>query len=79
MAIASYLAYCQPGAKESLRRDLVQRPGCEVLASDNEDVLVLVTETAGRGELDTFEDSVSRSPHIRLLAMVAGFDAEEID
>jgi len=45
MPVFSYLAYPEKGAKEQLRNDLAGLDHCEVLPSDNEEVLVLVTDT----------------------------------
>ena len=59
--IASYLAYCHPGAKLQLRQDLAGRC-CEVLAAENEDVLVLVTEQANGKALDQFEADSRQFP-----------------
>jgi nitrate reductase NapAB chaperone NapD len=45
MPVFSYLAQPMPGAKEDLLRQLVRIEHCEVVPSDNEEVLVLVTDT----------------------------------
>lgn len=45
MPVFSYLAYPEKGAKEQLRGDLAGLDHCEVLVPDNEEVLVLVTDT----------------------------------
>ncbi len=45
MPVFSYLAYPVKGAKDALRRDLEALDYCEVMPADNEEVLVLVTDT----------------------------------
>jgi len=45
MPIFSYLAYPVQGAKEQLQNDLAALEYCEVTPSENEEVLILVTDT----------------------------------
>ena len=45
MPVFSYLVYPKKDAKEQLRLDLEFLEHCEVLPSDNQEVLVLVTDT----------------------------------
>ncbi len=45
MPVLSYLAYPLPGAKEELFNDLIFLGYCEVIPADNEEVLILVTDT----------------------------------
>ena len=45
MPVLSYLAYPLPGTKEELLNDLISLEYCEVMPADNEDVLILLTDT----------------------------------
>ena len=45
MPVFSYLAQPMPGARESLLGELGGMPHCEIVPCDNEDALVLVTDT----------------------------------
>lgn len=45
MPVFSYLAYPVPGAKEELQRALASLAHCEVTPADNNDILILVTDT----------------------------------
>ncbi len=45
MPVFSYLAYPAQGAKETLLADLSALDHCEVIPSENEEVLILVTDT----------------------------------
>jgi len=45
MPIFSYLAYPEKGEKEALMKDLSALDHCEVTPADNEEVLLLVTDT----------------------------------
>ena len=45
MPVFSYLAYPTPGAKEQLINELAALEYCKVTPSENEAVLILVTDT----------------------------------
>jgi len=45
MPVFSYLAYPKQGAKEQLIRDLAALDYCETTPADNEEILILVTDT----------------------------------
>ena len=45
MPVISYLAYPVKGAKKNLIRDLKDLDYCEVMEADNEELLILVTDT----------------------------------
>jgi nitrate reductase NapAB chaperone NapD len=45
MPVFSYLAYPKPGAKEALQDDLAALDHCEVTPADNEEILILLTDT----------------------------------
>jgi len=45
MPVFSYLAYPEKGAKEQLLKDLTALQYCEATPADNEDILILLTDT----------------------------------
>lgn len=45
MPVFSYLAYPEKGAKERLLKDLTAMQYCEATPADNEDILILLTDT----------------------------------
>ena len=45
MPVFSYLAYPKSGAKEALLNELAALDGCEVRPAENEEILILVTDT----------------------------------
>ena len=49
MPVFSYLAYPIQGAKEQLINELAALAYCEVTPSENEEVLILVTDTPDEG------------------------------
>ena len=49
MPVFSYLAYPKKGAKEQLLKDLATLQYCEATPADNEDILILLTDTPDDG------------------------------
>jgi len=45
MPVFSYLAYPERGAKEQLIKDLAALKYCEVTPAENEEILILLTDT----------------------------------
>ncbi|NNG01381.1 MAG: hypothetical protein HKM93_18465 [Desulfobacteraceae bacterium] len=45
MPVFSYLVYPKPGEKDKLHRDLERLDFCETMPAENEDLLILVTDT----------------------------------
>jgi len=45
MPVFSYLAYPKQGAKQDLLNDLTALEHCEVTPSDNQNILILITDT----------------------------------
>lgn len=45
MPVFSYLAYPKPGAKQELLNDLTALDHCEATPADNQNILILITDT----------------------------------
>jgi len=45
MPVFSYLAYPKPGAKQELLKDLTALDHCEATPADNQNILILITDT----------------------------------
>jgi nitrate reductase NapAB chaperone NapD len=45
MPVFSYLAYPRQGAKQELLKDLADLEYCEATPADNENILILITDT----------------------------------
>lgn len=74
MPIKSYLAYPYKGRKKELMRELLVIKGCEVIPSENENVLILVTDTQTKKEEDFIRNQLDGIVSLQLLAMVSGFN-----
>jgi nitrate reductase NapAB chaperone NapD len=72
MPVFSYLAYPEKGAKEQLRRELAALDHCEVMASENEEVLVLVTDTADENMEKALKMRLQGLKSLQSLAMTFG-------
>lgn len=74
MPIKSYLAHPIDGKKEELIKVLSQFKECEVLPAKNENILVVVTETANDTEDQKLKETLETIKSLKLLALVSGFN-----
>ena len=74
MTIQSYLVYPEPGRIAALTATLARIPGCEVIASENRDLLVLVTETPDEAAQKNLEARLETLDGAACLAMVGGWN-----
>lgn len=74
MPIKSYLAHPQEGEKGHLIKSLTTLIQCEVLPAENQDLLILVTETNSSQEEDDLKEKLEAISSLKLLVMVSGFD-----
>jgi len=73
MTIQSYLVYPEPGRTAELSAALAEIPGCEVLASENRDLLVLVTEAPDEIAQKHLDAQLEELEGAACLAMVGGW------
>ncbi|WP_420322594.1 chaperone NapD [Flagellimonas sp.] len=74
MPIKSYLVHPSEGKKVQLAQQLSKMEHCEVLPAENEEVLILVTETDSKQEEQELKEKLEQISDIKLMAMVSGFD-----
>ena len=72
MPVFSYLAYPVQGAKEQLRQELAALDYCEVMPSDNAEVLVLVTDTPDENIEKNLKQALGRIESLQSLGMTFG-------
>lgn len=72
MPVFSYLAYPVQGAKEQLRKALAALDYCDVMASDNAEVLVLVTDTPDEAVEKNLKQTLGRIKSLQSLGMTFG-------
>jgi nitrate reductase NapAB chaperone NapD len=76
MPILSYLALPQAGAKDQLCSDLSALDYCEIIPSDNEEVVILVTDTPDEKTENNLQKTLKNLPSIQSLSMTFGHNAE---
>ena len=72
MPVLSYLAYPLSGAKEELFNDLISLEYCEVMPADNEEVLILVTDTPDDEKERELQDQLKKLNSLQSLGMTFG-------
>ena len=76
MPIFSYLAYPVPGAKQQLIDDLADLDFCEVTPSENEEVLILVTDTPDEQTEKKLQEKLEALKSLESLGMTFGHTDE---
>lgn len=78
MSVRSFLVYVAADARDSVVGTLRNLPACEVLPAENRDVVVVVSEAAGRDEEDAFDEHLAAIPGVLNVALVAGYSDGEV-
>jgi nitrate reductase NapAB chaperone NapD len=73
MAIKSFIVYPQAGKKSDVANFLSNLPGCEVIPSENTEVLILITDTQNEAEDKKLEEQFGQMEYIQSLTLVSGF------
>jgi nitrate reductase NapAB chaperone NapD len=76
MPIFSYLAYPVSGAKQQLINDLAALDFCEVTPSENEEVLILVTDTPDEQTEKKLQQKLEALKSLESLGMTFGHTDE---
>lgn len=76
MPILSYLVLPQDGAKDQLCSDLSAMDYCEVIPSDNQEVVVLVTDTPDETSEKELQQALKKVSSLQSLSMTFGHNAE---
>ncbi|WP_299535633.1 hypothetical protein [Ulvibacterium sp.] len=74
MPIKSYLVHPHQGKKIQLTVALSDFEQCEVLPAENEDVLILITDTTTKEEEESLKAKLENIREIKLMALVSGFN-----
>lgn len=73
MPVKSYLAQAFDGEKEALVLALEKLPYCESYAAENEDIVVLVTDTPDEEEEKVLQAALNELQELKDLSLVSGF------
>ena len=72
MPVFSYLAYPVKGAKEKLLNDLAALDYCTVTPAENEEILILVTDTPDENVEDELQKNLNSLKSLESLGMTFG-------
>ena len=72
MPVFSYLAYPVPGAKKKLLNDLAALDYCEVTPADNQEILILVTDTPDESKEKELQIKLKKLKSLESLGMTFG-------
>ncbi len=76
MPVFSYLAYPAKGAKEDLLKDLAALDYCEATAAENEEILILVTDTPDEEKEKELQTKLKVLKSLESLGMTFGHTDE---
>ena len=76
MPIISYLAYPQKGEKETLLKDFSALEHCEATPADNEEILLLVTDTPDDDTEKKLQEKLKELKSLQSLGMTFGHGDE---
>ena len=72
MPVFSYLAYPVKGSKEKLLNDLAALDYCTVTPAENEEILILVTDTPDENVEDELQKNLNSLKSLESLGMTFG-------
>ena len=72
MPVFSYLAYPVPGAKDELLNDLAALDYCEATPADNQEILILVTDTPDDNREKELQNKLKNLKSLESLGMTFG-------
>ena len=72
MPVFSYLAYPKRGSKEQLVKDLAALDYCEATPADNEEILILVTDTPDEDQEKALQKKLKKLKSLESLGMTFG-------
>ena len=72
MPVFSYLAYPKQGAKQELLKDLAAMDYCEATPADNENILILITDTPDEDAEKVLQKKLKNLKTLESLGMTFG-------
>ncbi len=79
MPIKSYLAHPKKGKRAELVNALSNLQECEVIPAENNDLLIVVTETSNKAQEDKLKETLETIDSLKMLSMVSGFNTSKND
>ncbi|MGA7276740.1 MAG: hypothetical protein WBW79_02275 [Desulfocapsaceae bacterium] len=77
MPIFSYLALPREGAREALCATLSSLDYCQIIPADNEDLVVLVTDTPDEEKEHSLQKKLKNIDSLQSLSLAFGYDDQD--
>lgn len=77
MPVLSFIALPTPGAKNELLNTLNSMQYCEAFPANNEDILILVTDTPDKNTDKALHVQLKNLPTLESLSMTFGYNDEQ--
>ncbi len=77
MPIFSYLAIPEKGAREKLCTDLAELDFCQVIPAENEEVVVVVTDTPDETSEKHLQETLKKLESLQSLSLTFGYNEKE--
>lgn len=77
MPIFSYLAIPTSGAKSTLCENLSALPYCQIIPAENQDVIVLITDTPNEATENELQQTLKGVVSLQSLSLAFGYDDQE--
>ena len=74
MPIKSYLAYPFEGKKDILKKSLEALDNCEVIPSENEELIIVLTDTLTLEEDKKLKETIDTLDSLKMISLVSGFN-----
>ena len=73
MPIFSYLAMPREGARSALCRELSALEFCQIIPAENQDVVVLITDTPDERSEQRLQSAIKALPSLQSLSLAFGY------
>ncbi len=74
MPVKSYIAHPHDGKYQELLTELSMISACDIIASENEEIAIVVTDTINAVEDEKIELQINSIKSLKMLSMVSGFE-----
>ncbi|MCV9385958.1 chaperone NapD [Reichenbachiella ulvae] len=74
MPVKSYLIIPQTGHKSKLANEIGALKGCEIHPAENQEVLILVTDTTDSNEEVELLEQIENNQKIKHITLVSGYE-----
>ncbi|HHC79034.1 MAG TPA: hypothetical protein ENK46_04070 [Flavobacteriia bacterium] len=74
MPVKSYIAHPHDGKYQELLTELSMISACDIIASENEEIAIVITDTINAVEDEKIELQINSIKSLKMLSMVSGFE-----